>query len=105
MRRVSGEKGITTVRPLLGIAKQTIFDTAHALGVPYLKTTTLPDCERGRLRGVVLPFLSENLPVFIPGLERVSDQVRQRELALPIFVSYFFGGVWMEEGTIIREKY
>ncbi|KAJ8611040.1 hypothetical protein CTAYLR_007073 [Chrysophaeum taylorii] len=59
MRREEVQHGVRVSRPLLGVAKADIYETARVLGVPYFKDTTPKWSTRGRLRDEVMPLLRD----------------------------------------------
>eukprot|EP00467_Chlorarachnion_reptans_P025576 CAMPEP_0114490512 /NCGR_PEP_ID=MMETSP0109-20121206/2483_1 /TAXON_ID=29199 /ORGANISM="Chlorarachnion reptans, Strain CCCM449" /LENGTH=536 /DNA_ID=CAMNT_0001667137 /DNA_START=278 /DNA_END=1888 /DNA_ORIENTATION=+ len=75
MGPVGQEQGITIWRPLLRVDKSQIYEDADVLGIPHLWDSTPNWSDRGRMRDVVLPFLFKEVPLLIPGLERLSEQL------------------------------
>jgi len=75
MDSVGEEQGVLIWRPLLNVDKTDIYNDAEALGVPHLWDSTPSWCDRGQMRDVVIPFLNQTMPLLIPGLERLSEQL------------------------------
>ena len=70
MRPVGVERGVATWRPMLDVDKAAIYDAAAALGLPHLRDSTDPTCDRGKLRDDWLPAVRAKQPLLPEGLER-----------------------------------
>ena len=75
MRPVGVERGVATWRPMLDVDKAAIYDAAAALGLPHLRDSTDPTCDRGKLRDDWLPAVRAKQPLLPEGLERLSDHL------------------------------
>ncbi len=65
------------VRPMLNISKEEIFAFSDKYQIPYLVNSTPSWCDRGKMREILIPFLNEFDPAFIPGLLKMSDHFRE----------------------------
>ena len=67
-------QGVKIVRPLLNITKSEIIRFAKENGIPYLKDSTKPTTERGKIRNEIIPVLSQD---HINGLIRISEEYKE----------------------------
>ncbi|GAB5367635.1 hypothetical protein AAMO2058_001247700 [Amorphochlora amoebiformis] len=75
MESTGSEQETLIWRPLLKVSKAQIYADATSLALPHLWDSTPSWSDRGRMRDKIIPFLSENLPRLLPGLERLADHV------------------------------
>eukprot|EP00466_Bigelowiella_natans_P010182 jgi/Bigna1/82387/fgenesh1_pg.91_\ len=75
MAEIGEEQDVVIWRPLLRVNKAQLYHDADYLGIPHLWDSTPKWCDRGKMRDEVLPFLHANMPLLIPGLERLSDHL------------------------------
>lgn len=71
------EDGCLIVRPMLNVSKEEIFAFSDKYQIPYLVNSTPSWCDRGKMREILIPFLNEFDPAFIPGLLKMSDHFRE----------------------------
>jgi len=72
----SNIKGVTVLRPLLGLIKKDVFDFAHKFGIPYFKNTTPSWSIRGQTREVVFPKLESMFGNFQKNLNLLGDNIQ-----------------------------
>jgi len=77
MSTFSSEKDCTIVRPMLNISKNEILEFAHKYEIPFLVNSTPSWCDRGRMREILIPFLNEFDSAFVPGLIKMSDNIKE----------------------------
>lgn len=73
----SFEKDVEIWRPILKIYKKDIFEFAHKFNIPYLYDSTPKECERGRLRDILIPQVEEFEPRILTGLEELSLRMKE----------------------------
>ena len=62
---------------MLKIYKREIFEFAHQYKIPYLYDSTPKDCERGRMRDILIPQVKEFEPKILTGLETLSTNMKE----------------------------
>ena len=60
--------GVNISRPILTISKKEIVECATNIGLLYLEDSTPKDCERGKIRDLLVPMLNTYHPLMITGL-------------------------------------
>jgi len=77
MKHISIQDTVTIIRPMLEISKLDIVQFANEHNVPYLYDSTPKDCERGRMRDKLIPYMESFDSKIISGLvlmtKRYSD--------------------------------
>ena len=73
----SFERGIEILRPMLKIYKREIFEFAHQYKIPYLYDSTPKECERGKMRDILIPQVKAFEPKILLGLEELSTNMKE----------------------------
>ena len=68
MSKYTIESDIPIVRPMLDITKEQILELAHTIGIPYLEDSTPAWSNRGKMRDVLIPQISQFNPQILNGL-------------------------------------
>lgn len=68
MSKYTIESDIPIVRPMLDITKEQILTLAHTIGIPYLEDSTPAWSNRGKMRDILIPQISQFNPQILTGL-------------------------------------
>jgi tRNA(Ile)-lysidine synthase TilS/MesJ len=68
MSAIGAEQGVTTLRPMLGVAKRDIRAFADATGIPHLVDSTPAWSQRGQMRDRLIPAIADFDPHILTGL-------------------------------------
>ena len=75
MSDISQEGDVTIVRPFLDIEKKEIVEFAHKNNIPYLEDSTPKWSNRGKMRDILIPHITNFNKQIIPGLYEMSNYV------------------------------
>ena len=117
----SSEKGVLIWRPLLKVAKKNITKFAIEHNIPFTYDSTPSWCERGKLRDIFIPFISNFDENILSGIVDLSENFHEiykiYEKSLPSIVYYdnyciidnkeniLFFDYWKKILNVISHKY
>ena len=76
MKARGEENGVRILRPMIDFRKKEIYKFAEKHGIPHLYDSTPIWCDRGKMRGELIPFLNNFDPAFLPGLLKLSESLK-----------------------------
>ena len=95
------EKGVTLLRPLLGVWKRDIIAFAQKYKIPFVYDSTPSWSERGQMRDVLFPFLNQFDPRILDGLFNIASNYKE---IYKVYETLLPKIVFEESSCIIEDK-
>jgi tRNA(Ile)-lysidine synthase len=102
MSVIGTESGVDIIRPMIEVPKKEIYAFADKYQIPYFYDSTNPECERGKHRLVLFPFLDKYDKNLVPGLNNLAAINQELFKIQDIFVQQLLSSE--KDGVFVLNK-